>query len=63
MEKKEEQTQQRTTPKTYTISSEQLMDIMRYLMSRPYAEVVKLMNMLSTLMPQSKGANSNDGKK
>ena len=39
------------------------MDIMRYLMSRPYAEVVKLMNMLSTLMPQSKGANSNDGKK
>ena len=63
MEKKEEQRQQRTTPRTYTISSEQLMDIMRYLMSRPYAEVVKLMNMLSTLMPQSKGANSNDGKK
>ena len=51
------------TPKTYAISSEQLMDIMRYLMSRPYAEVVKLMNMLSTLMPQSKGANNNDGKK
>ena len=25
------------------------MDIMRYLMSRPYAEVVKLMNMLGTL--------------
>ena len=63
MEKKEEQTQQRTTPRTYTISSEQLMDIMRYLMSRPYAEVVKLMNMLSTLMPQSKEANNNDGKK
>ena len=32
-------------------------------MSRPYAEVVKLMNMLSTLTPQSKGGNSNDGKK
>ena len=65
MEKKEEQKQQQqqTTPRTYTISSEQLMDIMRYLMSRPYAEVVKLMNMLSTLMPQSKGVNSNDGKK
>ena len=63
MEKKEEQTQQKTTPRTYTISSEQLMDIMRYLMSRPYAEVVKLMNSLSTLTPQSSEGNSNDGKK
>ena len=60
---KEKQTQQKINPKNYSISSEQLMDIMRYLMSRPYAEVVKLMNMLSTLMPQSKGVNSNDGKK
>ena len=60
---KEKQTQQKSNPRTYTISSEQLMDIMRYLMSRPYAEVVKLMNMLSTLMPESKGTNSNDGKK
>ena len=60
---KEKQTQQKPNPRTYNISSEQLMDIMRYLMSRPYAEVVKLMNMLSTLMPESKGANSNDGKK
>ena len=40
---------QQTTPRTYFINSEQLMDIMRYLMSRPYAEVVKLMNMLATL--------------
>jgi hypothetical protein len=41
MEKKEEQKQQQqTTPRTYTISSEQLMDIMRYLMTRPYGEVV-----------------------
>ena len=60
---KEKQTQQKPNPRTYTISSEQLMDIMRYLMSLPYAEVVKLMNMLSTLAPQSKGVNSNDGKK
>ena len=37
------------TQRTYLISSTQLMDIMRYLMSRPYAEVVKLMNMLGTL--------------
>ena len=35
--------------RTNLISSTQLMDIMRYLMSRPYAEVVKLMNMLGTL--------------
>ena len=60
---KEKQTQQKPNPRTYNIRSEQLMDIMRYLMSRPYAEVVKLMNMLSTLAPQSKGVNSNDGKK
>ena len=60
---KEKQKQQKTIPRTYTISSEQLMDIMRYLMSRPYAEVVKLMNSLSTLTPQSSEGNSNDGKK
>ena len=35
--------------RTYLISSTLLTDIMRYLMSRPYAEVVKLMNSLSTL--------------
>ena len=38
-----------TNPRTYLINSVQLTDIMKYLMSRPYAEVVKLMNMLSTL--------------
>ena len=36
-------------PRTYLISSVQLTDIMRYLMSKPYAEVVKIMNMLATL--------------
>ena len=36
-------------PRTFLISSVQLTEIMRYLMSRPYAEVVKLMNMLATL--------------
>ena len=60
---KEKQKQQKPNHRTYTISSEQLMDIMRYLMSRPYAEVVKLMNSLSTLTPQSSEGNSNDGKK
>ena len=36
-------------PRTYLISSVQLTEIVRYLMTRPYAEVVKLMNMLTTL--------------
>ena len=46
---KEKPTQQEPQPRTFLISSVQLTEIMRYLMSRPYAEVVKLMNMLSTL--------------
>ena len=46
---KEKPTQQQPTPRPFLISSVQLTDIMRYLMSRPYAEVVKLMNMLATL--------------
>ena len=63
MDKKEEkQEQQKPTSRTYTISSEQLMDIMRYLMTRPYGEVVKLMNSMSTLTPMS-GSGTNDGKK
>jgi len=41
----------KTAPRMYHIDSERLMDIMRYLMTRPYGEVVKLMNSLSTLMP------------
>ena len=45
---KEKPTQQ-PKPRTYLISSVQLTEVMRYLMSRPYAEVVKLMGMLSTL--------------
>ena len=38
-----------TNPRTYLINSVQLTDIMRYLMTRPYGEVVKLMNMFATL--------------
>ena len=38
-----------TNPRTYLINSVQLTEIMKYLMGRPYAEVVKLMNMLATL--------------
>jgi len=44
-----EKRQSNTGSRTYLIDSIQLQDIMRYLMSRPYAEVVKLMNMLGTL--------------
>lgn len=60
--------------RTFLITSTQLQEIMRYLMSRPYAEVVKLMNMLAALEPldprlgkdfvkQSKGESENDDKK
>jgi len=35
--------------RTYLISSAILMDVMRYLLTKPYGEVVKLMNALSTL--------------
>jgi hypothetical protein len=39
------------------------MDIMRYLMTRPYGEVVKLMNSLSTLTPYNVSGGKDDGKK
>ena len=35
--------------RTYLIDSMQLQDLMKYLMTRPYAEVVKLMSMLARL--------------
>ncbi len=35
--------------RTYLIDSAKLTEVMRYLMTRPYGEVVKLMNMLATL--------------
>ena len=38
-----------TGSRTYLIDSIQLQDIMRYLMTRPYGEVVKIMNTLSRL--------------
>jgi len=62
MAEEKPQTQQ-PTPRTYLVSSEQLMDIMRYLMTRPYGEVVKLMNSLSALTPYNPGGGKDDGKK
>ena len=59
----EKQKVKQQTPRTYFINSEQLMDIMRYLMTRPYGEVVKLMNSLSTLTPVSFDGGKDNGKK
>ena len=42
-------TQAQQPQRTYLISSTILMEVMRYLLTRPYGEVVKLMNALSTL--------------
>ena len=44
-----EKGQEQTGSRTYLIDSMQLQDIMKYLMTRPYAEVVKLMSMLARL--------------
>ena len=46
---KEKPTQTQQPLRTYLIDSVKLTAIMRYLMTRPYGEVVKLMNMLATL--------------
>ena len=51
-------------PKQYLIDSEKLKDIMRYLMTRPYGEVVTIMNTISTLTPfDPKGEEKDNGKK
>ena len=42
-------TQAHQPQRPFLISSAVLMDVMRYLMTRPYGEVVKLMGGLSTL--------------
>ena len=44
-----EKGQNSTGSRTYLVDSMQLQDIMKYLMTRPYAEVVKLMSMLARL--------------
>ena len=51
-------------PRQYLINSEQLKDIMKYLMTRPYAEVVTIMNTLASLIPfDPKGVEKDNGKK
>ncbi len=69
-QRNKEKLKKEASPKTYLITSEQLMDIMRYLMTRPYGEVVNIMNSLSKLSPLDprisaefvKQGESNDGK-
>ena len=48
-------------PKTYLVTSELLMDLMRYLMTRPYGEVHTVINKLASLVPYT--GESDDGKK
>jgi len=48
-------------PKKYLVTSELLMDLMRYLMTRPYGEVHTVMNKLASLTPHT--GESDDGKK
>ena len=51
-------------PRQYLIDSEKLKDIMKYLMTRPYAEVVTIMNSLATLLPfEPKSGEKDNGKK
>jgi hypothetical protein len=40
---------QQPNPRTFLINSVQLTELMKYLMGKPYAEVLKLMSMLTTL--------------
>ena len=50
--------------RTYLIDSMQLQDIMKYLMTRPYGEVITLMNTLATLTPfEPKAGEKDNGKK
>ena len=51
-------------PRQYLIDSEKLKDIMKYLMTRPYAEVVTIMNSLATLTPfEPRTGEKDNGKK
>ena len=38
-------------PRQYLVDAEQLKDMMKYLMTRPYGEVYSIMNTMATLKP------------
>ena len=50
-------------PKQYLVDAEQLKDMMKYLMTRPYGEVFSLMNQIAQLKPFNPGGNKDVGKK
>ena len=47
----------------FTLTEEQRKQLLQYMWARPYGEVVKLMNSLSTLMPVNTNGGENVGKK
>ena len=47
----------------YLIDSEKVKDIKTYLMTRPYADVVTMMNRLTTLMPYDPTAGEKEKEK
>ena len=48
----------------YIITGEQIQVLLRYLFTRPYGEVVTIMNTISTLTPfDPKGGEKDNGKK
>ena len=49
--------------KQYLVDAEQLKDMMKYLMTRPYGEVYNLMNTMATLKPFNPEGEKDVGKK
>ena len=50
-------------PRQYLVDAEQLKDMMKYLMTRPYGEVAILMNTIATLKPFNPEGDKDVGKK
>ena len=50
-------------PKQYLVDAEQLKDMMKYLMTRPYGEVYSIMNTMATLKPFKPEGEKDVGKK
>jgi len=59
----EKQKIQQPQPRQYLVDAEQLKDMMKYLMTRPYGEVFSLMNQISQLKPFNPEGDKDVGKK
>ena len=59
----EKQKIQQPQPRQYLVDAEQLKDMMKYLMTRPYGEVFSLMNQISQLKPFIPQGEKDVGKK